>query len=133
MGPRLIKRWIFHNTGAKLASLLLALALWFYISMGETIKRSFIVPLSWENIPVNLEPSFDSTSVVSIITQGPRSILSNIQGKDFFIPLDLSGKTAGKYYTYVLSPDLVRAPRGVEVLDVSPPRVSIFLERLKRE
>lgn len=127
---RFIKRWVLYNTGVKFASLLLAVALWLYLSIGEVAKRVFVVPISWENVPVNLEPSADYTRV-SVATKGPRSLLFNIQGEDFFIPIDLSGREAGRY-THHLSCNTVRSPQGVEVLDVSPSRVTILLKRAKR-
>lgn len=126
-----IKGWIFRHTGAKIASLLLALALWFYVNVGETTKRVFLVPLVLKNIPADLELAPGSLSMLSVTVRGPRSIILNLAAEDFSIPIDLSGRLAGRY-AYLLSPDKVRAPWGVEILQVLPAEISISLKRAKR-
>jgi YbbR domain-containing protein len=120
-----LKRYILNNLGAKILCLIVAFALWSYIKGGEIVEREFEVAITPENLPPRMR--ILSTQKILLRVRGPKGVVDDIKSEDFYLSIDLQGKAQGKY-RYPISHHRIKAPWGLEIVDLSPKEISITLE-----
>ena len=70
------KRYVIHNFGLKLLSLLLATGMWFMISRDEQPAEVAVrAPIVFENVPPELEISSESIPETQIRVRGPERMI----------------------------------------------------------
>jgi YbbR domain-containing protein len=123
---RSIKDFLLRNWWLKLASILLAYALWLVVR-GSEGERVFTVPLTVQ-IPRNMVMVNERRSSVEVTAQG--SILPGSQ-PDMGYVIDLRSAGEGEQ-TIPLTPDGVQIgpASGLRVVRVNPARITIVLERV---
>jgi len=115
----------FRNLGLKLAALGLGSLLWFTVT-GERVERKILrVPIVYRNLPESLEIT-DQPDSVDVSVRGSYAEVSLLQG--IAVTADLSGATPGQY-DLPLRVDQVGVPPGVEVVQITPSVVPLYLER----
>ncbi len=117
----------FRHLGLKFLSLAIAVALWFAVAGEQTIERTLTVPLAFQNQSEGLEIVDNPRDTVAVRVRGAASLVSHLVGGDVVALVDLSGSKAGKDLFH-LTPPQVRAPFGVEVLQVSPASITLTFE-----
>jgi YbbR domain-containing protein len=120
--------WPFRHFGLKLLSVALALLLWMVVSGEETVERGLRVPLEFQQFPQDLEFVGDVPIVADVRVRGAFGTLSRIAPGDIVAVLDLRGVHPGRRL-FQLTQEQVRAPAGVEVIQVVPSTVQMLLER----
>ena len=123
-----MKGLILHNWHLKLISLLLATILWAEVARIPTSEIALSVPLEIRNFPPQTEVYGDTTDPVEVRLRGPSSLVRTVTPQDLSLAIDLNGITMGQGRIFPLSPELVRAPVGVEVVQVIPARVRLNIE-----
>lgn len=118
----------FNNAGLKLLALGLGVVLWFTVSGEPVIERGIRVPLELQNIPERLEILGDVPGTVDVRLRGSSSFLGRLEAGDVMAVLDLKGAHTGKRFFHLLV-DSVRAPFGVEVVQVQPGTISLEFEQ----
>jgi YbbR domain-containing protein len=111
----------------KVLSLAIAVALWFAVSGEQTIERTVHAPLAFQNQSETLEFVDSPPSTVDVRVRGAASLVSHLSTGDVVVMLDLSTARSGKKIFH-LTPSQVRAPFGVDVMQVSPGDVSLSFE-----
>jgi YbbR domain-containing protein len=124
---RRIGAWIFGNLWLKLLSLGLALLLWMVVSGEETVERGLRVPLELTQVPAGLELLGDVPATVDVRVRGSSGTLSRIGAGDVVAVLDLHTAQAGRRL-FPLTPEQVRAPFGVEIVQLLPSAVTMAFE-----
>lgn len=119
--------WPFRHIGLKLLSLAIGLLLWMTVSGEETVERGLRVPLELQPVPVGLELLGDVPATVDVRVRGASGALSRVSAGDVVAVLDLRGAQAGRRL-FPLTPDQVRIPFGVEVVQVTPSAVAMSFE-----
>lgn len=119
--------WPFRHFGLKLLSVGFALTLWLVVAGEETVERTLRVPLELQQFPAGLETVGDSPSSVDIRVRGASSTLARLNPTDVVAELDLRAAKAGRRL-FRLTPDEVRVPYGVEVVQVNPATVGMMFE-----
>ena len=119
--------WPFRHFGLKVLSVGLALMLWMVVSGEETVERGLRVPLELQQFPPGLELHDDAPSTVDVRVRGASGTLSRVSPGDIVAVLDLRGARAGRRLFH-LTPEQVRAPFGIEVIQVTPPSVAMVFE-----
>lgn len=119
--------WPFRHIGLKGLSVALALLLWLVVSGEETVERGLRVPLELQQVPAGLEQTGEVPATVDVRVRGASGALSRVTTGDVVAVLDLHSASAGRHL-FPLTPDQVRAPFGVEVLQVMPSAVAIVFE-----
>ena len=116
--------WPFRHIGLKLLSVALALLLWMVVAGEETVERVLRVPLELQQFPTSLELVGDFTDS----GRRPRARLvrhaeprGQWRHRGGARP---AGREAGPRL-FRLTPEEVRAPFGVEVVQVSPTTVAM--------
>ncbi len=120
--------WPFRHFGLKLFSVAMALFLWLVVAGEETVERGMRVPLELQQFPAGLELQNEPPSTVDVRVRGQSGTLSRLSAGDIVAVLDLRGAQPGQRLFHV-TPEQVRAPFGVEVVQVTPATVAIVFER----
>ena len=119
--------WPFLNFRLKLLSVALALLLWMVIAGEETVERGLRVPLELRQFSAGLELLSDVPTTADVRVRGASGTLSRLSPGDIVAVLDLRGARPGERLFH-LTPEQVRAPFGVEIVQVTPPTVAVLFE-----
>jgi YbbR domain-containing protein len=119
--------WLFGNIWLKLLSLSLALMLWMVVSGEETVERGLRVPLELTQVPAGLELLGDVPATVDVRVRGASGTLSRVGAGDVVAVLDLHTAQSGRRL-FPLTPEQVRVPFGVEIMQVQPSAVTMAFE-----
>jgi YbbR domain-containing protein len=121
-----LHKFITKNPWLKVASLLLATALWFFVvSQGHSLIE-VDVPIGFKNIPSHLE-ILNGPKKASITVKGQERLLKKLRQEDIRISIDLSGVEKGNRF-FPLSADNVTLPNTLSMTDISPQTVKLRLE-----
>lgn len=123
-----MKELLLHKWHLKLLSLALATALWAEVARTPTSETGVTVPLEYQNIPPKTEVYGDAINRAEVRLRGPSSLLRSVLAQDVSLSIDMSGMAMGQEKILPLTPDLVKAPFGVEVVRVNPARVHLTVE-----
>ena len=118
----------FHNLGLKLMAVLLASALWFTVAGEHDVERTMRVPLDLQNKPALMEIVGDPPTTVDVRVLGSSAVLNRMDPGEIVAVLDLAAAREGSRL-FNMRADNVRAPYGVDVLQVTPSNISLELER----
>jgi YbbR domain-containing protein len=120
----------FRNFGLKAVATALGTLLWLTVA-GHQVERRIRVPISYSNVPSNLEMVGEQEDV-SVLVSGTDTEVSGFGPGDLQVIVDLGDATPGTNLI-ALRPELVEAPIGIEVLRVEPGTLTITLERSVRK
>jgi len=120
--------WPFQHLGLKALSLALAVILWMMVAGEETVDRGLRVPLEMQQFPAGLQIRGETPSTVDVRVRGTSGLLSRLAPGDVVAVLDVGDAKAGRRQ-FQLTPDRVRVPFGVEVVQVTPETVAMDFER----
>jgi YbbR domain-containing protein len=118
---------ILRNAGLKIVSVVLAALLWLVVSGEQIVERALRVPLEFTNLPAQLELVGDPPNVVDVRVRGSSGALGRIAGGELVAVLDLHTARPGQRLFHLTNVD-VRAPFGIQVVQVTPSNVSIRFE-----
>ena len=119
--------WPFRHFGLKVLSFGLAVSLWMVVAGEETVERALRVPLELQQFPSGLELQGEPPSTVDVRVRGASGALGRVSAGDIVAVLDLRGARAGRRLFH-LTPDQVRAPFGIEIVQVTPATVAVVFE-----
>lgn len=120
--------WPFRHAGLKVVSLALAVALWMAVSGEEVVERGLRVPLELQQFPPGLELSGEPFTLVDVRVRGGSGTLSQVTAGDIVAMLDLHAARPGRRL-FQLTPENVRVPFGVEVVQVAPSSIAMVFEK----
>jgi len=130
----LFKRYVLHNFGLKVVSLLLATGLWLAISPDEQPAEVAVrAPIVFQNMPPEIEISSETIPEAQIRVRGPERVIRQLRANDVHADIDLGIAKPGER-TFDLTSQQVRHPRELIVVQVVPSQVHLaFDTRLTRE
>jgi len=117
-----------RNLGLKMVSVVLAVLLWFLVSGEQTVERALRIPLEFTNLPPRLELVGEPPTLVDVRVRGSSGTLSRVAAGDLSAVLDVRTARSGERLFHLTSED-VRAPLGVDIVQVSPASVSLTFEQ----
>jgi YbbR domain-containing protein len=112
-----------ENLPYKIAALIFAVLLHFYVVGQQAPARMLTVPLAIRNVPSNLILSGDVPSQVQLTLSGPADEVDSMTATDVVASLDLSHSHAGQSLSEHV---LVKCPADVQA-DPSPEMVTLAL------
>ncbi len=112
-----------------LISLLLSFSFWLYVTVeqGPEVERIYKVNITYRNLAPGLT-FLEPLGSAEIKVRGSRQRLMNLNENSFTAYVDLSGLSEGPHSVEIL----VEAPPFVKVVEVSPSRISVFLDKVVR-
>jgi YbbR domain-containing protein len=123
-----LRRLFLDNWFIKLSSLVMASLLWMAIASESSSEIGLEVPLEYRNIPGDLEVADQTVNTVQVRLRGASNVVQEISARDVTTTIDLSTAEPGEGI-FALSAQNVSAPFGIDVVSVTPTRVSLTLER----
>ena len=118
--------WVTAHWQLKLLSLGFAIFLWIFVASEEKAETVVSVPIEFGRIPPGLEIVSSDNDSVDVRVHGLRSVLNRLDGRGLRVTVDLREARPGET-TVRLLPEQVQAPRGIQVLRVTPSRVRLQL------
>ena len=111
------------------ASLALAVAFWFFVSVREKVEVGHLAPLVYEKFPQRLVIDGAPLESVYVRLRGNRQALESLDPQQLRVRVDLTAARAGNNVLPLSAPQVV-VPRGVSVVGISPPAVNLkFIAR----
>jgi YbbR domain-containing protein len=117
----------FRHLGLKVLSLVLAALIWLLVSGEQIVERALRIPLEFTNLPAQLELVGEPPTVVDVRVRGSSGALSRVATGELVAVLDLRTARSGQRLFHLTGAD-VRAPFGIDVVQISPSNVSIAFE-----
>ena len=117
-----------RNLGLKIVSVGLAALLWALVSGEQIVERALRIPLEFTNVPADLELVGGPPDLVDVRVRGSSGAIGRIAPGELVAVLDLAGAGDGEGQLFPLTTDHVRAPFGVDVVQVNPSTISMSLE-----
>jgi len=123
---RLLRKYIFANAGLKLLALGISFFLWATYTAEPFAEVGFQVPLEFTNMPAQLELTGDMPTAAHIRVRGRSALLRRMIPADLNLRLDLQNEKQGTS-SLRITPDMVGAPFGATVVEVSPAEIHVTL------
>jgi YbbR domain-containing protein len=117
----------FRHIGLKLLSIVLASLIWLVVAGEQIVERALRIPLEFTNLPAELELVGDTPDLVEVRVRGSSGALSRVAAGELIAVLDLRGARPGRRLFNLTGSD-VRAPFGIEVVQIAPSNVSMVFE-----
>jgi YbbR domain-containing protein len=127
-------RWLTHNLGWKLLSLMAATVVWWNIANDPDLAAFISAPVQFRNYPNDLEISSAIVDTIDVEARGPAGQLRDLRSARLSAVIDFSSvKTPGER-TFTLTSEEVQLPRGVQLVRTVPAQLRFTFEhRATRE
>ncbi len=122
-----LRRYVLHNLGLKIVSLIAALLLWFAVTREPVAEVAITVPVEFHNAPEHLEISTESIPEVQVRVRGPVRELRDISPAEVHAIIDLEQTKPGER-TYDLNPKRIHVPEGIEVVQAVPSQMRLTFD-----
>ena len=123
-----MQKWILHNLGLKLLSVFLAILLWVVVLGEQKVDVTMNVPLTLK-LPTALMLVNDLPESLEVHLRGPKTLVTSLAPREVTFS-EPPGKLAEGENVIPIREDMVRVPRGIQVVDVVPHRIRVVLEAL---
>jgi hypothetical protein len=115
-----------------LASLVLALGLWFVIAGRQTAERGLVVPVELRNVPRALELTGDTPGSIEVRVRASQGLIDTLDPGRMLATIDLTGAQQGEKIVQ-LTPAQIRVPFGFRVVRITPSLLTLRLESTRRK
>ncbi len=124
-----LRRYVFHNIALKLLSLGSAFLLWTAVAREPAAEIAHTVPIEFLHVPDDVVISSRSTPEAQVWIRGPQRLVRGVGPAELHVTVDLSRlqNSAGEH-VFDLAPSFIKAPTGIEVIEVVPAQVRLRLD-----
>ena len=122
-----IKDGLRRNKLKKFISLILSIALWFYVmgAQNPVIEDYYRVPITLkDSTPQYKAPFYDANTEARVVLSAPRSYFVDYSESDINAFIDISNYTEGEYDVKVEA----TYPKGFELVNIFPATVHVKIE-----
>ncbi|MBI5373946.1 MAG: hypothetical protein HZA77_00815 [Candidatus Schekmanbacteria bacterium] len=124
-----MRKLLFDNFGLKVFSFLLALTLWFYLTIEKGAELNFPVKVQVVNLPESMVIAEGAVNNATIWVGGLRRSLLNLTPENMVIRVDLRDASEGTV-VYPLKADSISLPQNVNVKMIVPQFLNLKVEKL---
>jgi len=121
-----MKKFFTTNIWLKLASLIMAVALWFFVILSGRSEVTMDVPVKFINIPDKFE-IVDYPKAISITIQGQEQLLKYLKPDEINAVLDISNAKTGRSF-FTISKGNIKLPKSFLVTGINPETFSLTIE-----
>jgi hypothetical protein len=121
-----------RDLALRLASLVLALGLWFVIAGRQTAERGLSVAVELRNVPRSLEVTGEAPHTVEVRVRASPGLIDSLDPSRVLAAVDLAGAEEGERIVQ-LTPGQIRVPFGFRVVRITPSLLTFRLERTRHK
>lgn len=114
----------------KIASLFIAIVLWFFVVIKGQTEITMSVPLELKYIPRGLGVESKSIAQVNVSVKGFEQIIKNLKPYDVKVSVDLSKAKKGMNVIYLSSKDVI-LPSSLTLTSIEPSSVKVRLDEIR--
>jgi diadenylate cyclase len=122
----MIKEFFSKNIWLKLMSLLVAIALWFFVIISSQTQTIIEVPIIFVNMPKGLQVIV-APDTVSVGLEGYKRVVEGVDKDDVTVELNMSDAKRGRNI-FPLSEQNVKLPGSLTVNSIFPQTISLMLQ-----
>ena len=122
-------RTLTENLGLKLAALLAAVLLWWFLAGESQVAMSVPASVQFRNLPPELELSTEAIDRLFLKVRGPATRVTSLALAQTALVLDLDGAQSPGERTFNITSANLTLPAGVSLIHVVPSQVKVRLER----
>jgi YbbR domain-containing protein len=123
-----MRKWVLHNLGLKLVSVFLAIFLWVVVLGEQKVDVTVNVPLTL-TLPAALMLVNDLPESLEVHLRGPKTLVTSLAPREVTFSEPPGKLVEGENFISIRE-DMVRVPRGIQVMDAAPHRIRVVLEAL---
>src|SRR5258706_2271825 len=125
-----LRRYVFRNFLLKVLSLASAILLWSAVTLQPASEVAHMVPIEFQHVADDLVISSITAPDAQVWIRGPQRVVRGVSPSDLHVTIDL-GKLRNVLgeHTFDLTPSQIKAPHGVEVVQVVPSQVRLRIDR----
>jgi hypothetical protein len=123
---RFLRKYIFSNAALKILALAISFLFWATYTSEPFAEVGFQVPLEFTSMPPQLEMSGDVPTSVHVRVRGRSAFLRRMVAADLSLQLDMKDRAEGTA-SLSITPEMVGAPYGATVVQVSPSDIHVTL------
>lgn len=120
-----------NNTVLKIASVFIALVVWFIVATSEQQEVSFYVPVKFVKEPDGLK-AFTDTNLLSVLVKGSKISMKSLSFNDIKIEIDTSNFKSGDYL-YRIKPSDIVLPSGISLIRVEPQDIRFTVDKVGKK
>ncbi len=121
-----MNNFLTTNLFLKIASLLFAVILWFFVILSGRSETSMEAVVSFDNVPPGFE-IVDSPKSVTVLIEGQERHLRNLRQNEIRAAVDLTNAGEGKSF-FTLTKDNIILPKMLTVTSINPETISLIIE-----
>lgn len=122
----MMKDFLTKNIWLKIASLMLATALWVFVTLSGRTEINMDVPVVYQGLMKNLD-MMDAPKKVNISIEGQASLLKNIRRGEVRAVIDLTEAKEGRSF-FTLTKENFELPKTLLLADIDPETISVTIE-----
>ncbi len=123
-----MKRIFESGPSLKIASVVIAIALWFFVNSRGVSEITISVPLEIKNLAESHEIVKQKTNEVNVGLRGHERLIKGIRIQDIRVYLDMSKMKDG-WGVYYINKENIKVPPSIEVTKIDPSVVKIKAEK----
>ena len=114
------------NIFLKLASLVFAIALWFFVILSGRTETAMDAGVVFTNLPQGLE-IVAAPKTINVVIKGQKRRLKNLRQNEISAAVDLTDAKEGKSF-FTLTKDNIILPKMLTVTSINPETISLIIE-----
>jgi hypothetical protein len=120
---------LMDNLGLKLLSVVLAVFLWAVVVGEQKVEVTMNIPLEIKGVPPDLVMMNEPADMLEVRVRGPKTLVSTLSPGEMVLE-GLPKNFVEGDNPISIRPEMVRAPRGIEVVEVNPRRLRVILDAI---
>jgi len=124
-----MRTWLLDNLGLKLLSVVLAVFLWAVVVGEQKVEVTINIPLEIKGVPRDLVMVNEPTDTLEVRARGPKTLVSTLSPSEIVLERPPMNFVEGENFIPI-RPEMIRVPRGIEVVEVTPHRVRMILDTM---
>lgn len=121
-----MKDFFTTNIWLKLASLIIAVALWFFVILSGRSDITMDIPVKFVNVPEKVE-IVDYPGSITVTIEGQERLLKYLKPNEVSAVIDVGEAKAGRSF-FTISRDNIKLPKSFLVTSIDPETISLTLE-----
>jgi YbbR domain-containing protein len=126
-GRELLRRYLLHNLGLKLISLVFAASLWVAVTSEPPSEAAVRVPIVFRNMPPDLEISSENIPSAEVRVRGPERIVRRLEPSQVHAEIDVAGMKPGER-TFDLTANQISLPDQLQPVQIVPSQIHLAFD-----